>query len=111
MRAAMDGDAPCCCPRTWLTASISSFKTRTSCASGAPPHDQRWLLAIESVYKKLNPEMQRLFTLHFQEHRSGLDVMYELCIERSTFYAWREQILMQIAVAAVESGAMQIFYD
>lgn len=55
--------------------------------------------------------MQRLFTLHFQEHRSGLDVMYELCIERSTFYAWREQILMQIAVAAVESGAMQIFYD
>ena len=37
--------------------------------------------------------------------------MYELCIERSTFYAWREQILMQIAVAAVESGAMQIFYD
>ncbi len=75
------------------------------------PHDQRWLLAIESVYKKLNPEMQRLFTLHFQEHRSGLDVMYELCIERSTFYAWREQILMQIAVAAVESGAMQIFYD
>ncbi len=75
------------------------------------PHDKRWLLAFDSVYEKLNPEMQRLYTLHFQQHMSGVDVMYELCIERSTFYVWREQILMQIAVAAVESGAIQIFYD
>lgn len=106
----MDGDAPCCCPRTWLTASISSFKTRTSCASGTP-HDQRWLLAIESVYQKAQPANAAPVHASFSGASLRLDVMYELCIERSTFYAWREQILMQIAVAAVESGAMQIFYD
>ncbi len=75
------------------------------------PQDRRWLLAFDSVYQRLNPDMRRFFDLHFRASRPWTDVTYELCIERSTFYAWREQILMQLAVAAVESGATQIFYS
>ena len=75
------------------------------------PQDRRWVLAFTSVYNRLSPDMQRFFDLHFRQRMSWTDVTYELCIERSTFYTWREQLLMQLAVAAVESGATQIFYD
>ncbi|MDR3085604.1 MAG: DUF1492 domain-containing protein [Christensenellaceae bacterium] len=75
------------------------------------PADRRWLMAVDSVINGLNPEMQRLVSMHFIENKTGLEVMEELCIERSTFYVWREQILMQLAVAAAESGALQVFYD
>ncbi|MDR2515702.1 MAG: DUF1492 domain-containing protein [Christensenellaceae bacterium] len=75
------------------------------------PADRRWLMALDSVINSLNPEMRRLVSMHFFENRTGLEVMEALCIERSTFYVWREQILLQFAVAAAESGALQVFYD
>lgn len=75
------------------------------------PHDKRWLMAVDKVYQTVGEEQQRLLQMHFEEGKTGLEVMEELCIERSTFYLWREQLTMQLALAAVESGALQIFFD
>lgn len=75
------------------------------------PMDRRWLNAIEHVLSRLPKDMERLIIAHYVEGKTGVEVMYELCIERTTFYSWRDQILSQLALSAVEAGLMQVYYD
>lgn len=98
-------------PKKVIDQIILKLRSQDRLRQRSTPHDRRWLMAIESAYNSLSPEMQRLMTLHYMEEKSGIEVMEDLAIERTTFYAWREQILMQMALAAVESGAIQVFYD
>ncbi len=82
-------------------------------------HAQRWVWAIErvcAVLKEKAPEKEaafrRMYDLdrvhrRFEMRDTVVKLSLELHVSPSTLYRWREEILLSIAVAAVQSGAFK----
>ena len=81
----------------------------------------RWVWAVERVrtlLKKTNPEKERFFAELYQLDRPHgrirpceaiTRLSIEMFLSPSTLYRWREELLLSVAVAAVQSQALKPF--
>ena len=72
------------------------------------PADRRWLACIEATLAASSPEKRAFYELFFTQGASPDDTMYNLCIERSTLYSWRDYFLWNVALRAAEVGLIHV---
>ena len=82
---------------------------------------QRWVWAVERVRTLLEasePEKAQFFVQHYsldkphgrrRERPSIVKLSMELHVSEATLYRWRSEILLSVAVAAVQSQALRPF--
>ena len=72
-----------------------------SLRKGTLPVDPQWLTCVDRVLENVpDSEMRDFFEQFFVQGLSCDDVQFNLFIERSTMYAWRDYFLWHIALEA-----------
>lgn len=61
-------------------------------------------LALETYEALPHDTMRRLMVLLFFENAPLYDILFDLCIERSTLYVWRRDILYTFYVHGLKKG-------
>ena len=76
--------------------------------AGTLQADKRWLDCIEATLAASSPEKRAFYELFFTQGLSPDEVMYQLYIERSTLYSWRDHFLWNVALRAAEAGLIHV---
>lgn len=72
--------------------------------------DPKWLDIVEYVLRNAPlDEMRNFFEQYFCQHLSTDDALYNLYIERSTLYVWRDYFLWHVALLAAQEGLIQVW--
>lgn len=73
--------------------------------SGKFPADPRWLNCIERTSQNVpREEMRAFFEQYFVQNLSCDEIQYNLYIERSTLFNWRDYFLWHAALEAAALG-------
>lgn len=70
--------------------------------------DPRWLTCIEETLAAAPEDKRAFFEQFFVQGLCPDDVLYNLYIERTTLYAWRDYFLWHTALRAAEKGLIQV---
>ncbi len=79
-----------------------------SLRAGCKSVDPRWLQCIDQVLRDAPTDAMRDF--YDQFFCKGVpcdDIQYNLFVERSTLYSWRDYFLWHIALLAAQKGLLQ----
>ncbi|MGN1249211.1 MAG: hypothetical protein ACI4XW_03960 [Candidatus Spyradocola sp.] len=95
-------------PRSVNNRVTYALRQTAALRAGAQPVDSRWLDCIEATLAASSPEKRAFYELFFTQGLSPDDVMYQLCIERSTLYSWRDHFLWNVALRAAEAGLIHV---
>lgn len=72
---------------------------------GAFRADKRWLDCIDKVLDAVPSDgMREFYEQYFCKGLSNDDIQYNLFIERSTLYSWRDYFLWHVALEATALG-------
>jgi len=70
---------------------------------------EKWLKAIDHVVKRYkNTGHGRLLQKKYFDELGEVQICMDLHIERSTYYRWREEIVVYTAMIAVQEGLIKI---
>lgn len=93
--------------------------TGNSAARLADDAGQKWVWAIERALKAFewcSPEravmMRRYYALEGERLKKRVareKLMSELCIEYTTFYEWRREIVEAVLMGALQKGAVKLY--
>ena len=70
--------------------------------------DPRWLDCIEEAYTALPDDKRAFFRDLFIRRLSNDEILYNHFIERTTLYAWRNEILTSVALRAAACGLIRV---
>lgn len=72
--------------------------------------DCRWSALIKATYDNLpHSDMQTFMLKYFIEQLSPDIIMYDLCIERSTLYSWRNSILANLYMRSLDAHVLKMW--
>lgn len=75
---------------------------------GSMHADPRWLTCVERVLRDAPSDaMRAFFDQFFCKGVSCDDIQYNLFIERSTLYSWRDYFLWHVALEAAQAGLLR----
>lgn len=70
---------------------------------------ERWLKVVESVLKRYDGQPQGdLIQKKYFDELGEVEICQELHIERTTYYRWREEIVLYAAMLAIQEGLIKI---
>lgn len=70
---------------------------------------EKWLKVVEGTISHFQgTEKGRLLQKKYFDELSNLHVMRELHIEKTTFYRWREEIVIYAAMLAIQAGLIKV---
>lgn len=95
-------------PRSVHTRVSYALMHTATLRKGGLQADARWLDCIEATLAAAPPERREFFELFFAQGLEPDEVLYRLCIERSTLYSWRDYFLWNVALRAAEAGLIHV---
>ena len=95
-------------PEAAHTKVLYILERTESLRKGTLPLDPKWLQCIDRVLANVpEPEMLDFFELFFVRGLTCDDVQFNLFIERSTMYSWRDYFLWHVALEAAANGLLK----
>ena len=92
-------------PRSLHNRFLYSRRRTKEIRSGKFPADPRWLTCIERTSQNVpREEMRAFFEQYFVQNLSCDEIQYNLYIERSTLFNWRDYFLWYAALEAAALG-------
>lgn len=73
--------------------------------------EEQWVNIINKVRKKLREEnlnLEKFLVKKYFKNYTMIQIMMELNIERTTAYRWREEIILNVAILAIQEGLIKI---
>lgn len=95
-------------PRSVHTRVHYALTHTAALRTGQLQADPRWLDCIEAALRAAPPERRGFFDLYFVQRLELDEVLFRLCIERSTLYSWRDYFLWNVALRAAEKGLIHV---
>ena len=88
---------------------IAAVERTDELRRGTAALDPRWLDCIGRVLAQTpRQDMRDFFEQYFVQSASYDDILFNLYIERSTLYNWRDYFLWNIALEAAEAGLLHL---
>ena len=70
---------------------------------------ERWLKVIDKVKSRFKGTLKgELIRFKYERGMSEIAICRELNIERSTYYAWRQEVVLYAALVAAQVGLIQV---
>lgn len=70
---------------------------------------ERWLKVIDKVKSRFKGTLKgELIRFKYERGMSEIAICRELNIERSTYYAWRQEVVLYAALVAAQAGLIQV---
>lgn len=95
-------------PRTLHHRVLYLLQNTESLRNGTLQADPRWLECVERVLREAPTDaMRSFFDQFFCQCLSCDDIQYNLFLERSTLYRWRDYFLWHVALEAAQAGLLR----
>lgn len=70
---------------------------------------EKWINIIEKTINHFkDTEYYRLLTMKYFDKRSNGYILYDISVQKSTFFCWRKDIVMYVYILAVRDGLMDV---